>query len=110
MLLGQLITRLTDETVAEQVLDGLDDRDLHTSIEFRRTAEGLSRSRYLKSAVSRFVEEADDDAWQTLNARIGRSEDPGGAALGEMLRWAIQKAPRASGGCGCGGSGGCGHG
>ena len=93
MLLGDLIARLDDETLAIETLVGLDDLALVAEVDTAAARQGLTAGAFAARAVSLFTTGASDDDWVSLIGTIGRAEDPGGACLKTMLAYALRPAP-----------------
>lgn len=89
MLLGDVIGRLEDETVAIETLTGLD--DLALVAEMRRRAEdaGVGLGSYTAWAVRHFADTAPDDEWVQLMGVLGRADDPGAACLKRAFTYVL---------------------
>jgi hypothetical protein len=83
--LGDLISRLGDETTLTEMLAAVNDPDLMATVEQAAAAEELSTGTWAHEAVGRFVASADDEQWVGLLSACRNALDPGGAALRFML-------------------------
>jgi hypothetical protein len=81
VLLGDLLARFSDESIALETLVGLG--DLASMAELREHAEasGLTLGAYAAGAVRRYAAEASDEEWVTLMGALGRAADPGAICL-----------------------------
>lgn len=77
MMLGDILSRLSDEGAAAEIILGAGDLSLLAAMRERAEAEGLDLATYARSAVQRYAAEASDEEWITLMGLIGRSNDPG---------------------------------
>jgi hypothetical protein len=85
MLLGGLLNRLSDEAVALELLMDLDDLALLSRVQTAADAHGMTPGEVITSAVNHFTRHADSDRWLQLMTTINQSDNPGGAALKQML-------------------------
>ena len=132
MMLGHLLDRLGDDTVAAELLVELGDLHLLAEVDTMCMAFDESRGQYASAAVRRFTRLASDEDWLGLMTALERGDDGASACLTRMVDFALKEdrrlmAAQASppdldtppagpkhghghghGGCGCGGSGGCG--
>lgn len=81
MLLGDVLSRFDDETVAAETIWRLDDLALAARLRERADAEGQSLGAFAAGAVRRFAAEASDEQWVTLMGALARAEDPGAVCL-----------------------------
>ena len=81
MLLGDLLARFDDETVASETILRLGDLSLVAALRERAEAEGVTLGAYAAGAVRQFAAEASDEAWITLMGALARAEDPAAACL-----------------------------
>lgn len=81
MLLGDVIARLEDETIAAETLMRLGDLGLIAEMSARATDVGLSLGGYATWAVRHYADTAPDDEWTQLIGVLGRADDPGAACL-----------------------------
>lgn len=89
MLLGDVIARLEDETIAIETLAHLDDLALVAEMTRRAESAGLSLGGYVTWAVRHFADTAPDDEWVQLMGVLGRAEDPGAACLKRAFAYAL---------------------
>lgn len=89
MELGSLITRLSDEGAAGEALQAIGDLVLFARVSEMAGRYGEPPEAYVAASVRSFADSADDEAWIGLVGSIGRSTDPGDAALRRMLEWAL---------------------
>lgn len=81
MLLGDVITRLTDETAVTEVLLGLDDLPLLAKLRARADENGVTLGAYAAWAFRAYADNASSEEWTTLIGAMSRSDDPGGTCL-----------------------------
>ena len=74
----------TDEAIAALGDIVLYERVVTTGARFEETP-----GQYVAGAAARFAASAPDEEWLGLIAAIERDPDPGRAALGRILRWAL---------------------
>lgn len=77
MLLGDLLSRFNEESVA--------DLALLAEVCVGAEAEGLPLGTFISIAVQRYTQNASDDEWITLMGELRRSEDPGLTCLKRAL-------------------------
>ncbi|MCT9000515.1 hypothetical protein [Chelativorans intermedius] len=95
-MFGDLIARLDHPEVAAKTLAALDDAALEATIRAYATARDITAADCMAGIVRGFLDQADDDVWLQLVGIMGRSKDPGLAALHAILRhWASQAETRA---------------
>lgn len=91
MMLGNLISRLSDESTIYELLVA------HTSLtlvaRMRERAEecGLEFSRYAADAAKRYAVEAGDDEWLTLMGTMTRADDPSAVYLSRAFSYALER-------------------
>ena len=71
MLLGDLLSRFTDESLAAEAILSLADLGLLTALRQRAEANGLELGTFAALAVQRYAEEASDEEWVTPHGRHG---------------------------------------
>jgi hypothetical protein len=91
MLLGQVLDRLGDESIATETLLGLDDLPLMVDVEATGQRFDESAPVYAANAVRRFAAFAGDQDWLALMTALEREADPGAACLRHMLRWSLRQ-------------------
>ena len=89
MLLGDVIARLEDETIAIETLTHLDDLVLVAEMTRRADSVGLSLGGYATWAVRHFADTAPDDEWVQLIGVLSRAEDPGAACLKRAFAYTL---------------------
>ena len=85
MLLGDLLARFDDESVATEAILSLGDLRLLTALRERADADGLQLGALAVNAVERYTAEASDEEWISLMGALGRSEDAGLTCLKRAL-------------------------
>jgi len=90
MLLGDLLSRFTDESLAAEAILSLADLGLLTALHQRAEADGLGLGTFAALAVQRYAEEASDEEWVTLMGAMERSADPGLTCLKRALVYATR--------------------
>ena len=98
MLLGSIISNLSDEPSISEKLASLDDLVLMTRLREAAAAAGEPLGCFASSTVGSFVARADDAAWLSLMAVTSKAEDPGRACLRYIFGTAIP-VPKPS--CSC---------
>lgn len=91
MLLGDLLARFEDETVASETILRLGDLSLITRLRARAEAEGETLGAYAAGLVRRFATEASDETWITLMGALARGKDPGAVCLKRALEHGLDK-------------------
>lgn len=105
MVLGELLSRLENETAAGEALAALGDAALFEQVSEAGVRFGEAPAEYVACAASRFAAGAAHEEWMSLIAAAERADDPGRAALSRILNWALARDREDE--TGCGGSGGC---
>ena len=85
MLLGDVIARLTDETIVTETLLGLGDLPLLAKLRARADESGVTLGAYAAWAFRTYADNASSEEWTTLMGIIGKSADPGGTCLRRAL-------------------------
>ena len=85
MLLGSIITNLSDETTILETLASLEDVVLLARMRGAADAAGEPLGSFVSAAVGSFVARADDAAWLSLMAVTSKADDPGKACLRYIL-------------------------
>lgn len=85
MLLGSIISGLSDEDSILETLVSLGDLALLTRMRAAAEAAGELLGSFASAAVGSFVSRADDTAWLSLMAVTSKSDDPGKACLRYIL-------------------------
>jgi hypothetical protein len=81
MLLGDLLTRFADETIAAETIVGLGDLSLMARLSEQAEANGMSLGAYAAGAMRRYAAEASEEEWVTLMGLLRRAPDPGAVCL-----------------------------
>ena len=89
MQFGALLEKLHDETFAVETMINLDDFGLLLRVKKVAADHGLGVGEAITQAVHNFTAIADADHWVQLMSSINQAEDPGGAALKQMLEFAL---------------------
>jgi hypothetical protein len=84
-LLGDLITRLADETVAADTLTAIGDLALTAGVVAAASRDGVAPGAFIVSCVQRFADGASDEEWLTMLGRLAQAEDPGRVFLRRAL-------------------------
>ena len=85
MLLGDLLSRFSDETIAMEAILRLGDVVLLAKSRERAHAEALQLGAFAALAAQRYAAEASDEEWVTLLGAMGRSMDPALTYLNRAL-------------------------
>ncbi len=85
MMLGSIISGISDEESILETLVALDDLALLARMRSGADAAGESLGSFASAAVGNFVSRADDTAWLSLMAVTSKSDDPGKACLRYIL-------------------------
>jgi hypothetical protein len=80
-MLGDILARLTDETVAVETILGTGDLALLAVAREHAAAEGLDLAACVVQTVQRYTNEASDEEWVTLMGLLNRSQDPSTTCL-----------------------------
>ncbi|EKE78972.1 hypothetical protein [Oceanibaculum indicum] len=91
-MFGDLIQHLHRPDVAAAALALLPDPELARRVEAAAEAAGLDTPDYVAALVCGFMDHADDDRWLQIVGVMGKSPDPGLAALEAILRQAVEHA------------------
>ena len=85
MLLGDLLARFDDESLATEAILSLGDQSLLATLRERADADGLQLGTLAVAAVQRYSAEASDEEWIALMGALARSKDPGLTCLKRAL-------------------------
>lgn len=91
MQLGTLISRLESDCDATAALVALGDLPLYAAVLSMADQFGESPGDYVVGAAGRFASQAGDQDWLALATASERAADPGKAALGVLVRWALER-------------------
>ncbi len=97
MLLGDLLSRFTDESIAAETIVGLGDLPLMARLSEQAEASGLSLGAYAAGAMRRYAAEASEEEWVTLMGMLRRAPDPGATCLHRALAHAVAESNQAQG-------------
>ncbi len=89
MLLGDLLARFADESVAAEAVLSLGDPALLASVRERAEARGLEVGAFAAGAVRQYAREASDEEWATLLSAMNRDPDPGIVCFKRALAHAL---------------------
>jgi len=89
VLLGDLMARFADESVAADALLRLDDLALVAEASRQAASEQLSLGEFSVRSIAQFAAGATDADWVTLMGLMARSDDPGQTFLRIALARAI---------------------
>jgi hypothetical protein len=90
-MLGDILTRLTDETTAVETILGTGDLALLAAVREQATAEGLDLAACVTQTVQRYATTATDEEWVTLMGMLNRTKDPGAICLQRAFAYARQR-------------------
>ena len=88
MLLGELIARCSDETVAAEIVLSIGDLAVLAVLRDQSEATGVGLGACIAAATRRYAAEASDEEWITLIGQMGRAQDPAGTFLKRALAYA----------------------
>jgi hypothetical protein len=94
MLLGDVLARFEDETVATETILRLGDLTLVARLRECAEVNSQTLGDYAACAVRRFAAEASDERWVTLMGALARAEDPGAVCLKHALGYALEGLPK----------------
>ncbi len=81
MLLGDLISRFDDETVAAETILRVGDLALIAAMRKEAEMSGLTLGTYAAAVVRQYTDSASDEEWTTLIGQMARADDPGAVCL-----------------------------
>ena len=81
MMLGDILSRLTDDGEATEIILDAGDLPMLAAMRARAEAAGLDLATFARAALQRYAAEASDEEWITLMGLIGRTSDPGRICL-----------------------------
>jgi hypothetical protein len=90
MLLGDMIARFDDESVALQMLMSLDDLALIARVRDACEREDYTLGEFARVAVQRYASSASDEEWVTVLGTMGRTQAPGSELLRRALVWMLE--------------------
>jgi hypothetical protein len=89
MILGDILSRLTDDGEAAAIILDVGDLRMLAALQERAEAADLDLAAFTKAALQRYATEASDEEWITLMGLIGRTNDPGRVCLKRALNNAL---------------------
>lgn len=89
MLLGDLLARFDDETVAAETVLGCGDLALIAKLRRGAERDGLALGAYAAAAVRRYAAEASDDEWLSLMSALGRARNPGKVCMQRAFAYVL---------------------
>jgi hypothetical protein len=89
MLLGDLLSKLSDETAATEAILSVNDLPMLAAMRRQAAADGLDLPAYVAGAVRRYASEATDEEWITLMGLLNRAPDPGAVCLKRAFEHAL---------------------
>ncbi len=89
MLLGTILAQLSDETIALETVTGLGDLTLLAHLQNAADDQNQTLGAVITAAVNHFTANADSDQWVQLMSKVNQSDNPGGAALKQMLQMSL---------------------
>jgi hypothetical protein len=90
MLLGDMIARFDDESVALQTLLSLDDLALVARVREACERDDYELGEFARVAVQRYSSSASDEEWVTVLGAMGRTQTPGVELLRRALVWMLE--------------------
>jgi hypothetical protein len=89
MLLGDILARFEDESVAAETLLGLHDLVLVARLKALAEAEGCSLGQFAAKSVRDYSANASDEEWITLMGALGRTVDPGAVCMKRAFEFVL---------------------
>jgi hypothetical protein len=90
MLLGDMIARFDDESIALQTLLSLDDLALIARVRQVCERDDYTLGEFARVAVQRYAASASDEEWVTALGQMGRTQAPGSELLRRALAWMLE--------------------
>ena len=97
-MLGDILARLTDETIAIETFLGAGDLALLAAVKQQAAADGLDLGACVVQTVQRYTNEANDEEWVTLIGLMNRTNDPSAICLKRAFEHSFTQLPGAGGG------------
>jgi hypothetical protein len=91
MLLGDVLARFDDETVAAETILGLGDLALIARLRERAEMVGQSLGEYAAATVRCYAASAPDEEWITLMGALGRAENPGAVCMTRAFAYMLEQ-------------------
>ena len=92
MELGTLLDKFNDEAFAQETMLRIGELGLIAKVNQVAAERGLAFGEVITHAVHSFTGHADSDHWMQLMSAINRTDDPGAAALKQMLEVALHRS------------------
>jgi hypothetical protein len=89
MLLGDMIERLSDPAIADEMLLSLEPLALCVTVRECASEDNLSAGEFSARSIKRYVAGASEEEWLTLIGLMSRSERPGVIFLKRALSAAV---------------------
>ncbi|HUI13959.1 MAG TPA: hypothetical protein VL048_10885 [Xanthobacteraceae bacterium] len=89
MLLGDLLARFDDDSIAAETVLALDDLALIARLREQAATDGMTLGAYAAVAVRRYAAEASDQEWVTLMGALGRAADPGRVCMQRAFAYVL---------------------
>ena len=115
MLLGDVLARFNDDSVAAETILRLDGLALVARLTKEAEAQGCSLGEFAASSVRQYAANAPDEEWITLMGALGRASDPGAECMKRAFAFVLSEpviiddnpvvgrpVEEKSGGCGSG--------
>jgi hypothetical protein len=91
VLLGDLIARCSDETVAEEIVMSMGDLAMLATLRDQSEMSGTGIGACMAAAARRYAAEASNEEWITLIGLMGKTTDPGAVFLKRALAYSRQQ-------------------
>lgn len=88
-MLGDLLAAARDGAGDFQPWLKVTNPELAAAVEAAASAEALTPTSYVRTAISDFARFASEEDWATLTSTLKRTEDPGTACLIAMVDWRL---------------------
>ncbi len=88
-MLGDLLAAARDGAGDFQPWLKVTNPELAAAVEAAASAEALTPTSYVRTAISDFARFASEEDWATLTSKLKRTEDPGTACLIAMVDWRL---------------------
>jgi hypothetical protein len=100
MMLGDLLARFTEDSVAAETIVQIGGVVLLARLREQAEADGLTLGAYSAGAVRRYAAEASEEEWVTLMGALSRARDPGIAWLQRAFADALARPHQSVVACG----------
>ena len=88
-MLGDLLAAARNEAGSFLPWLQIADAQLARAVEVAASAEAMTPTSYVRTAISDFARFASEEDWATLTSNMKRTEDPGTACLLAMVDWRL---------------------